>query len=580
MHFDALTLACVTDEIKRLLPGRVQQVLLADEYSIGLEIYAAHQRHYLLLSADPQAGRIQLTDQKLRRGTDTSSPLLLLLRKYVRDSVLIDTVQPDPTERVLQLHFSHAEHGPTTLVAEIMGQRSNLLFLNPAQKILDCQHRIGQGAQVQRVLWPGRPYTPPLPQNKLAPLDDGSPDYYDRLGALLQAEGKLWKVLTVGIAGTSPTLARELAWRATGDIDATAQAVNVVGLAQALQALWAPVQTGEWQPGVWLEEQTVVGFSAYPAHVRGEFVPTASMSAALEQFYTRPPQERAVIANDGYASLRATVAAELRRATVRIQRQLEALASDEPLPGAAEQIRTQAEWLLALNSQVQPDQTVLNVDLGEDETLQIQLDPAKMPVEQAQQMFKTAAKWGRAAQAIPVRRAKLHQDLEFLAQLGNDLRLAENQPEIAAVREEIEQAGFLPQSQKKVAKTRVGPAASQPLRYISPQGFAILVGRNARQNDRVTFTLAKAEDLWLHVRGAPGAHVVVRSGGQPLTDETLKMAAQLAGYYSSQRGERAVEVAFTRGRFVTRVPGGRPGQVYIRHEAVVTVAAELPEQTK
>jgi len=82
------------------------------------------------------------------------------------------------------------------------------------------------------------------------------------------------------------------------------------------------------------------------------------------------------------------------------------------------------------------------------------------------------------------------------------------------------------------------------------------------------------------VRGAPGAHVVVRSGGQPLTDETLKMAAQLAGYYSSQRGERAVEVAFTRGRFVTRVPGGRPGQVYIRHEAVVTVAAELPEQTK
>ena len=72
MHFDALTLACVAAEVKRLLPGRVQQVLLLDPHSIGLEIYAAHQRHYLLLAAHPQAGRIQLTDQKLRRGTYAS----------------------------------------------------------------------------------------------------------------------------------------------------------------------------------------------------------------------------------------------------------------------------------------------------------------------------------------------------------------------------------------------------------------------------------------------------------------------------------------------------------------------------
>src|ERR1700712_847869 len=124
MHFDALTLACVTAELQHsLVGGRVQQVLRPDETSIGLEIYAQHQRHYLLLTVDAQKSRVHLVNQKLRRGAEQPSPLLLLLRKYVRDSLLESIVQPDPTERVLHFHFIHNEHGPTTLVAEMLGQR-------------------------------------------------------------------------------------------------------------------------------------------------------------------------------------------------------------------------------------------------------------------------------------------------------------------------------------------------------------------------------------------------------------------------------------------------------------------------
>ena len=89
--------------------------------------------------------------------------------------------------------------------------------------------------------------------------------------------------------------------------------------------------------------------------------------------------------------------------------------------------------------------------------------------------------------------------------------------------------------------------------------------------------MAGAADLWLHVRDAPGSHVVIRSGGQPVKEETLVMAAQLAAFYSSQKGERAVPVAYTEKRFVTRVPGGRPGQVYVRNEDTVTVPGEMPE---
>ncbi|RIK40804.1 MAG: hypothetical protein DCC57_19290 [Chloroflexi bacterium] len=576
MHFDALTLACVTDELRQTLAGsRVQQVLAPDEQSIGLEVYAQRKRHYLLLVAGGPAPRIHLTGQKLRRGVEQPSPLLLLLRKYVRNSLLERIEQPFAGERIIQFHFDHPEYGTTTLVAELLGQRSNLLLLRPDGRILDCLRRVWPGDDRKRSLAPGQAYTSPPPQDKVPPIDDGAADYYERLSAVTAQPGKLWQALVKVVAGTSPTMGREIAWRVAGDLEAPAQGVPLLAVAQALQELWSPVQTGDWRPGLWCEEENVVGFSAYEARVRGEFAPVDSISQALERFYAQPAP--AQTAPDAYAGLRTTVAAALRRAERRVQRQLAALAGDEPPPGAADALRTQAEWLLALHHQVEPGQAVLEVDLGGD-TLRIPLDRERTPIEQAGRMFKQAGRMERASRFIPERRAKLHADLEFLAQLQADLQLAENQPEIAAVHEELRKAGLLPNSQKKIARQPSQEATAQPRRFLSPQGFAILVGRNARQNERVTFEIASSADLWLHVRDAPGSHVVIRSGGQPVQEETLRMAAQLAAYYSSFRGERAAVVAYTERRNVSRAPGGRTGQVLVRNERTLTVCAELPDE--
>jgi predicted ribosome quality control (RQC) complex YloA/Tae2 family protein len=577
MHFDALTLACVTDELQQSVAGgRVQQVLAPDTQSIGLELYAQRQRHYLLLAASGQASHVYLCQQKLRRGVEQPSPLLLLLRKYVRDSLLINIVQPDQTERLLQLDFDHPQHGATTLIMEILGQRSNLLLVNAAGRILDCLQRVWPETEGQRILAPGQSYRPPPRQNKLSPVDDGSPDYYARLAVVTQQQGKLWKTLTTHLAGVSPSQGRELAWRVMGDAEAETTGVDLLALIQALQSLWERRQSHTWQPGIWQVAGQVVGFSPYPAHVRGEFMPVASLSAALEQFYATQQTKTDGLGLDMYAGLRATVTAEVRRAQERIQRQLDGLTQDEPAPGAAEQLRSEANWLLALHTQVQPGQTSLEVDLG-DGRLQITLDPTKRPIEQAEQMFKRAARLARAAKIIPERRAKLLQSLDFLAQLAVDLTLAENQPEIAVVREELQKAGLGARQNKAKPPERVSSAVSQPRRYYSVQGLEILVGRNARQNEAVTFDIANASDLWLHVRGAPGSHVVIRSGGQRVDEQTLQMAAQLAAYYSSLRGELSAPVSYTARRFVTRVPGGNTGQVYTRSEQTLYVPARLPQ---
>lgn len=576
MHFDALTLAAIAAELNTTIRGgRVQQILLPDAHSVGMEIYADRQRHYLLLSAHPQASRVHLSGQKLRRGMEKETPLLLLLKKYVRGAILDAIKLPIAYDRVLALHFDHPEHGPTTLLAEPMGRLSNLLLLDAGDKILGVLKRVIPGENAQRVLLPKRPYTPPPAQHKLPPLDDGNADYYTQLSGLLAGGGRLWRALMDGVDGISPTLAKEIAWRVTGDVNGDAEPGQVVALAAVLQELWGLPASGEWMPGLALDdEEGVVGFAPYELHFADDFLPTESVSAAVSRFYGEAERDPAG-STDAYAGMRNGVAVLIQQAEDRVARQLSAIAAEEPEAGDPAHLRTQAEWLLALHTQIQPGQRELVVPLGDEERLVIPLSERETPVEQAERMFDRAAKLERAAVIIPERRAQLEADRDYLAQLQSDLALAQNQPEIAAVREGLREAGYLRQRPGRTLK--VAPDRSKPLRFLSAEGYAILVGRNARQNEIVTFDEAGPDDLWLHVRDVPGSHVIIRCGGQPVGEETIRAAAQLAAYHSRLREERGVAVAVARRRFVTRAPGGRPGLVHMRNEDTVVVDGLLPE---
>ena len=591
MHFDALTLACLSHELNQILvPGRVQGALLVDEQTVGLELYANRQRHYLLLSANPQASRVHLVDHKLRRGTSATPPLLLLLRKYVRGALLAAVDQLAPWERVLQFAFEHPEHGTTTLVVETMGRAANLMLLDATGKMLDVTRRVPPGEHTTRPLLPGRLYTPPTPPDKITPLDNGDPDYYARLAEIPQQNGKLWRAVVAAVTGVSPTQGRELAWRIAGDADAPARGVEVLAVAQALQTLWSPLKTGEWEPGTLVRQNNtggeVAGFAPYRVHFldNADFAPAASMNEALAQFYGESSQALGDEPGDAekidaYAALRANVANLLKQARKQSERRLSALDKDEPAPGEPAQLRTQAEWLLALNSQITPEQEVLEVDLG-DTTLSICLNAKQTPVEQAERMFKRASKLERAEKIIPQRRARLTSDLEFIGQMEIDLSQAENQPEIAAVEGELRGAGVLGQRGKaaQAKREKRSGAVAGPRSFDSPGGFAVLVGRNARQNDELTFRRSHPQDLWLHARDVPGSHVVIRSSGQEVDDATVEMAARLAAYFSKLRGERSAPVMLAERRFVTRVPGGRPGQVYVRNDRTINVEGTLPEE--
>ena len=627
MHFDALTLAAVADELKETVAGgRVQQIVLPDRRSVALEIYAHRERRHLLLSAHPQASRVHLLEHKPRRGVPKETPLLLLLRKYVRSARLESVELPVPFERVLFLRFHHPEHGGSTLAVEPIGQLGNLILMNADDRILDALVRVPAGENARRVLLPRRTYQLPPPQDRMPPVEESEDPHQQAAQSPTDEDDNdqtraplLWRSLLNHFAGVSPTLAREAAWRATGDASAQLTAQAFADARKALSNLWSSAASGDWTPGIAVDEQDgVAAFAPYELHFCGEFVQTDSASAAAAAFYAA--QERDVSSSrDEYAGVRGGVAALVRQAQARVQSQLRALAVDEPAPGEPELVRTRAEWLLALSSQIPQRgngpgaQEELSLQDGmaavkpapngqmqlivfaagdtsfgqaaageelaaEGDDLIVPLDPKHSPVEQAERMFDRAAKMERAARIIPRRRARLEADRAYLQQLESDVSLAQDQPEIVAVREALREAGYL--RQRRDRREKVQRDRSQPLRYLSPEGFPILVGRNARQNEIVTFSEAGRDDLWLHVREGPGAHVVIRCGGQPVPAPTRTAAAQLAAWFSRQRGNAGVGVVVTPRRFVTRMAGGRPGQVHFRSEETISVPAELPPESE
>ena len=566
MYFDALTMSCVADELRRaILHGRVQKVLLPDNLSVGLEIYARRQRHYLLGSAHAELGRLLLSSTRLRRGAGKETGLLLLLRKYARGATVSAIRQP-PFERILHLELDHPEWGITELVFEIMGRRSNIILVDASQRVLDAVKRVGPHLSPSRPVLPGKPYAPPPPQAKLPPSD--LTEY--RLRQLLtgaDAQAQLWQTLVKGLQGVSPLLAREIAFRALGEPRATVgQVERLTPILVAIRELLAPIGSGDWQPSVVLEGGQPVVYAPYPLTHRGEPQPMPSISAAIESY------TQAAASADPYTAAKQPVQEAIVRARSRLERRQQALQRAAEQAAGAEKWRQWGEWILAYAHAIAPRQTELVVETGEGETLTIPLDADKSAVENAQACFARYRKAQRAAAGGPARLEEVALALADLEQLETDLQLAASRPEIEEVRVALVEAGHM-----RPRGRRAKRPPSQPLSLTSADGLPILAGRNSRQNDEVTFRRAGSDDWWFHARGVPGAHVIVRAGEGELPPATLRQAAELAAYFSRLRDEASVSVDYTRRRYVRRIRGAAPGLVTYTREKSIRVAPRPPD---
>ena len=563
MHVDHLTLACLRDHLDGLLGARIQRVVLPDQRSVGLELYAG-ERLQLLISANTEHPRMLLVPEKLRRGVQTATPLLLLLRKWVRDGRLINVTQP-PLERILTLHID-GEAGPCRLVAELIGRYSNVILVGPDGDVLEAVKHVGPEINRYRVTLPAHPYEPPpQPPGRRAPTAVTVEEWANILGSV-EADQSLHRMLTSQLFGVSPTAAREVAARVTGDPQAKARGASPKGVARALAELFSPLDDGVWAPHVALDEdKQVTAFAPYELRQFERREPVPEISEAMWRYF----QER--LTTDAYATARRRVQKLIADAMSNVEHALEQVRAQWVDEERVEALREAGELLLTYQHRIEPGAEEVTVPGYDGEPRSIDLNPSQTPVENAQAQFTRYRKAKRAAKEIPARIRALKADLAYLEQLDADLAVAESRPEIDAVHEALAEAGWAPRKPKQDSSGM----AKRPRRF-DIGDFPIFVGRNAPQNEQVTFGRGDPGDLWLHARGLPGAHVIVKSGGRSVPDQVVEGAARLAAYYSSARESDQVDVDVTERRFVKRAPGRRPGMVTYRNERTLLVEPGKP----
>jgi len=556
MNIDYLTLSCWKDETNQLLPARVQNILQVDELSLGMELYAG-QRLNLLLTAHADNARVIFTPYKLRRGVDKPHPLLQLMRNRIKGTRLIEVQQP-PWERILRFVFDNGETR-FTLVAELMGRYSNLILLDENNTVLEAIKRIHAHQNRHRVILPAHPYqNPPMPANRFAP------DAVDWEAVLAHRteEKTLARLLSKHLLATSPTLAREIEAR-LGDQEPTTDSLDAI-----TKTFFGTDVPKNWQPSLgYDEEDRLIAFAPYELRQCPRSEPIERINAAILQFSEHGQ------AADPYAQARQqtmTVVNNIHKRTANRIRKMRAQKVD---PSKIARLRENGELLLSYQFMVQRRMPEVEVPDYEGNPRIIKLNPRLSPSDNAQNYFKRYNKAQRAVEGLPQRLVRQEADLAYLEQLQADLLLASSRPQIDAVYNALVQEGWLKEKQRSKAPD------GGPLRF-EVEDWLVLVGRNARQNEQVTFKIGAPEDHWLHVHDKPGAHVIIRSGGREVPESVLQFAAQCAAYYSpAQQQNGGVQVDVTHRKHIRHIPGGHPGLVtYNNSESLwVDNAGEKPK---
>jgi predicted ribosome quality control (RQC) complex YloA/Tae2 family protein len=600
MYFDNVTLAAIADELREhLVGGRIQRVRQTGALSIGMEIYAHRARHQLLASAHPRYARVHLVQGKLSRGVEQAGPLLLLLRKYVLGGRIIAIEQP-ALERILMLSIvkepAPRNRKPALLSAEVpaddtepaddddpyddaeaelaadeptgellrcelifepMDRRSNIILVDDDNRILDSIKRVTPNMS-RRVILPRRIYEVPPPQDRYDPRRATA----ETFAALRQGRsGDLVKAMVGAFRGLSPQLAREVVFRVLGRVAATLdEPLPWYTLAAQLRSIFSD----DWEPTLAFEHGEPTAFAAYRLSHLPQSEAQPGISIALERFYAGHEQ---LTAN---TQQRETLQRQLAAALERLQHQQRQISAELERAQDLERLRWEGEMIFGFMHSVAAGQTELEV-----EGQRIKLDPERNLVEQAQERFKAYEKARSAVAGLPERLQAVATRCDGLEQLITLLELSNDFQQIEELAREAEEQGYLRPSAANTGKKRK-PARVRPLRLRSSDGFDIYVGRSSGQNDEVTFRIARPEDIWLHARGIHGAHVIIRSGGREVPEQTLREAAGLAAYFSQARSESAVDIDTARRSRVRRVPGGPVGLATYVVEATLRVAPHAP----
>ena len=544
MSFDGFFLHHMVEELRReLVNGRIQKINQPFEQELVLQIRSNRQSHRLLLSAHPVFGRIQLTQTTFENPAQPST-FIMVLRKYLQGA-LIESIEQVENDRIVEMTVSNkneiGDHIQATLIIEIMGKHSNILLVDKSShKILEVIKHVGFSQNSYRTLLPGSTYIAPPSTESLNPFTI--------------KDGKLFEILQ-----TQETRAKNLQNLFQGLGRDTANELESILVSDKLST-FRNFFNQETKPCL-----TETSFSPVPfANQVGD--PFANLSDLLDTYY-KDKAERDRVKQQASELIR-RVENELQKNRHKLTKQeKELLATDN-----AEEFRQKGELLTTFLHQVPNDQNqVILENYYTNQPITIALDKALTPNQNAQRYFKRYQKLKEAVKYLTDLIEETKATILYLESVETVLNQA-GLEEIAEIREELIQTGFIRRRQREKIQKR-----KKPEQYLASDGKTIIyVGRNNLQNEELTFKMARKEELWFHAKDIPGSHVVI-SGNLDPSDEVKTDAAELAAYFSQGRLSNLVQVDMIEVKKLNKPTGGKPGFVTYTGQKTLRVTPD-PEK--
>lgn len=554
MAFDGLFTRAMAKELSTLVSGRITKIHQPNALEVVLNIRAAGSNKKLLLSIHPSYARVHFTEQAIDNPAEPPM-FCMLLRKHIEGG-FVHAVAHDGSERILQLVIeSKNEIGDPImrkLVIEIMGRHSNLILLDvDNDKIIDSLKHLPPSINSYRTILPGQTYIAPPAQNKVNPYDVSDEDV-----TAFFNEPREPKDIVGHFAAFSPMHAAELLHR----MDCTA---NVAAYRKFLDE----VANATHPTSVEIDGKMYFSPTNL-THLLGSVTNYKTLGELLDRvFFARAERERV---KQQAGDLERWLQNEIGKLKLKMKK----LQQDYDRAAKLDQFQLHGELLMA--NLYNFAKGVEYVDVANyysetGETVRIPVSPRKTPIENAQSYYTKYNKAKTALIMVEQQKEKTADDIRYFEMLSQQVQQA-SPADIEEIREELAEQGYL---RLRASKKKKKPTKPTPEIFTSSTGVKISVGKNNKQNDYLTFKIAKRNEIWLHTKDIPGSHVVIHTD-EP-DDTTLMEAAILSAYFSKARDSSSVPVDYTEIRHVKKPSGAKPGFVIYFEQKTLYVT---PDEAK
>lgn len=557
MALDGIVISAMTKELSdRLCGGRISKIAQPEADELLLTIKNEKKQYRLLISAGASLPLIYLTENN-KPSPLTAPNFCMLLRKHINGGKILRIFQPG-LERIIHFEIEHLnELGDLcrkTLIVEIMGKHSNIIFCNDTGMIIDSiKHISAQVSSVREVL-PGRTYFIPETQHKLNPLDITLEAFCEAISSKPMA---LSKALYTSLTGISPLIAEELCHRASLESAQSANSFSeneMLHLYRQFTLMMESVKEQDFVPNIVSEDGVPLDFSVLTLTQYQDMQTTvcSSVSEVLENYYAAKNTITRI--RQKSVDLRRIVQTALERNIKKYDLQLKQLKDTEK----RDKYRIYGELINTYGYGLEEGAkklTALNYYTNEEVT--IPLDEHKTAQENAQKYFDKYNKLKRTYEALTDLITETKSEIEHLESISTSLDIALSEEDLVQIKEELTEYGYIKRhyTGKKVKIT------SRPFHYQSSDGYDIYVGKNNFQNEELTFKIATGNDWWFHAKNCPGSHVIVKANNEELPDSTFEEAARLAAFYSRNRGADKIEIDYIQKKQIKKVAGAKPGFV-------------------